>query len=113
VRKPAIAALVAAIAAAIVWATSSSITGQAEPWDAGGGGYYMGGLLVAGLVAGAIAPYALWAHYCGGIVGQLIYMLAFLPVGPLIGAGVFSLALFTLILLAGSFVGARVRVALR
>jgi hypothetical protein len=111
-RKSVFAALVAAIAAALVWAASSSVTGKSEPWDAEGG-YYIGGLLIAGLVAGAIAPYALWAHYCGGIAGQLVYMVLFERTGPLIGVGVLFLALYALVLLGGSFVGARIRVALR
>ena len=107
-----VAAVVAAIAAAIVWAASSVVTGHSEPWDAEGG-YYLGGLLLAGLVAGAIAPYAPWAHYCGAIAGQLVYMILFQRVGPLIGDGVLFLALYALALVGGSLIGARMRLALR
>jgi hypothetical protein len=107
-KQPVIPALVAAISAAVVWAGSSYFTGHSEPWD-GQGGYYAGGLLVAGVVAGIIAPYTLWAHYCGAIIGQLLYVIVFQTTGPLIVIGVLFLAFYALIFLGGSLLGVRIR----
>jgi hypothetical protein len=107
-RNALIPALLAAISAAVVWAGSSYFTGHSEPWD-GDGAYYVGGLLVAGIVAGIIAPYALWAHYCGAIFGQFLYMSLFQTMGPLVVIGVFFLAFYALIFLGGSFLGVRIR----
>lgn len=108
--KVVLAGLVAGLAGALVWALCVSTTGVVEPWDVEGT-YFIGALVIAGVVAGAIAPYALWAHYVGGVVGQLLYMLMFLPTGPLIGVGVVMLGFYTLWLLAGAFVGTRIRKA--
>ncbi len=111
-KTPAIAIAAAAIATAALWAASISVTGQSEPWDAEGG-FYFGGLLLAGLVSGAAVPKPLWAHYVGAIMGQLAYMLFFRPLGPLLGIGVLFLAMYSLILLLGALAGSRLRLALQ
>jgi hypothetical protein len=43
--------------------------------------------LIAGAVAGAMAPGPLWAHYVGSFAGQLGYELLFLRVGALVVIG--------------------------
>ena len=40
-----------------------------------------------GLLLGAVRPRRFWMHYVGVLFGQLIYMLLFLPLGPLIVIG--------------------------
>jgi hypothetical protein len=54
-------------------------------------------LLVAGLIAGVVAPKSPWAHYLGSVVGQLGYELLFLDIGPLILLGGVFLLGFSLI----------------
>lgn len=98
--------LVAALAGAAIWALSPVVTGHAEPWDAGGA-YYASALVLAGLVSGFAVTAPLWASYVGSIVGQLLYMLVFLPPGPLIVVGVAFLLVWSLLFLAGAWVGAR------
>jgi hypothetical protein len=111
-KRSVLALGIAALLAAAVWAASVSFTGQREPWDAEGG-FYLSGLLLAGLLAGAIVPRPLWAHYVGGIVGQLAYMLLFLGGGPLVGLGAILMAIFSLVLLLGALAGSRLRLALQ
>jgi hypothetical protein len=48
-------------------------------------------------------------HYPGVLFGQLIYMLLFLPVGPLIVIGLIFLAGYSLLSLAGAAGGAGMR----
>jgi hypothetical protein len=51
---------IATAAVAAIWALSLLLTGHQEAWDAGGG-YYPIGLVVAGMLAGMLAPKPLWA----------------------------------------------------
>jgi len=99
--------LIAALAGAAIWALSPLLTGQAEPWDAGL--YYSGALLAAGLFSGVAVPKPLWAHYLGGLVGQALYLLLFLPPSPLMAVGLVFLLVWSLLLLVGACAGARVR----
>lgn len=99
--------LLAALAGMAIWALSSGITGQTEPWDAGL--YYSSALLVAGLLSGVTAPKPLWAHYLGGIVGQALYLMLFLPPSPLMAVGLVFLLVWSLLLLVGAYAGARIR----
>ncbi len=99
--------LIAALAGAAIWALSPLLTGQAEPWDAGL--YYSGALLAAGLFSGVAVPKPLWAHYLGGLVGQALYLLLFLPPSPLMVVGLVFLLVWSLLLLVGAYAGARVR----
>jgi hypothetical protein len=92
--------LVSAAAGALVWALSPLLTDHREPWDAGGL-FYVLALIVAGSLAGLLAPKPLWAHYLGAFVGQLTYEVLFLRVGPLFALGAVFLAGYSLI-----FVGA-------
>lgn len=102
------ALIVSAIVGAVVWALSPWLAGQREPWDAEGLDYPVA-LLVAGLSAGLLAPHPLWAHYLGGVIGQLGYMLLTIGANPLLAVGVIFLLGYTLLLLLGAAVAAWVR----
>jgi hypothetical protein len=78
--------LISAILSASIWLLTPLLTSHREPWDAGAN-FYIIALLIAGAVAGAVAPKPLWAHYTGAFVGQLGYELLFLRVGPLVMIG--------------------------
>lgn len=73
---------ISALASASIWLLTPLLTSHREPWDADGS-FYLVALLIAGAVAGAIAPRPLWAHYAGSFAGQLGYELFILRVGPL------------------------------
>ncbi len=91
----------------MVWALSPFLSGQVEPWDAEGF-YYSVALLIVGLIVGFARPKHVWSHYAGIVLGQLTYML-FIPVLPgssLILVGVASLAVYSIIALAGAASGA-------
>ncbi len=107
-RSSLLAFLVASAAAFIVWALSPWFTGYPEPWDATGIYYYVA-LLALGTASGLIAGKPLWAQYVGGVFGQLLYGLLFLPLGPLAAVGLLFLAMWSLLFLAGAYVGSRVR----
>lgn len=107
-RSSLLAFLVASATAFAVWALSPWLTGHQEPWDAPGF-YYFLALLAAGNVSGVITGKPLWAHYMGSIFGQLVYGLLFLPLGPLAAVGLLFLVLWSLLFLAGAYVGARLR----
>jgi hypothetical protein len=77
---------VAVLTSVSIWLLTPMLTSHREPWDAGGNFYPMA-LLIAGAMAGAIAPKPLWAHYAGSYIGQLGYELLFLGVGPLVIVG--------------------------
>lgn len=84
--RPWTTCLIAAVASAAIWALTPLLTSQREPWDVDGS-FYIVGLLIVGIVAGAIAPKPLWAHYAGCFAGQLGYELILLRVGPLVIIG--------------------------
>lgn len=61
---------------------------------------------LAGREHSALAPKPLWAHYLGAVLGQLAYMLIFLPAGPLIAVGIIFLLVYsTLFLFAAAITG--------
>ncbi|MCZ4128772.1 hypothetical protein [Stutzerimonas balearica] len=100
------ALLIASLAGVLIWALSPWASGQAEPWD-GDGLYYSGALFTAGVLSGFIVPRPLWVQYLGVIVGQVLYLLLFLPIGPLLAVGLVFLLLWSLLFLAGAYTGAR------
>ena len=100
--------LVAAGLGALIWAISPFLAGVAEPWDAESP-YYFVSLLVAGALVGVVVPNHLWAVLLGIVVGQIIYMLVFLPSGPLLPLGVVFLVGYGLLALLGAFVTSRLR----
>jgi hypothetical protein len=103
-----ISLLVSFVLGALVWALSPVLSGHAEPWDVEGV-YYPASLLVAGLLSGFIRPQYFWGHYLGVILGQLAFMLLFVPGGPLNIVGIAFLVVYSLITLAGAAAGAGIR----
>lgn len=99
---------VAVLFGALIWALSPAISGRAEPWDADSA-YYLFALPVAGFVAGLLAGGPLGAQYAGVILGQSVYGLVFVGVGPLMLLGVAFLAAYGLLYLAGALGGLRLR----
>jgi len=99
--------IVSAIAGAAVWAFSPHFVGTAEPWDAGL--YYYAALFIAGCASGLISPRPFWAHYVGGILGQTVYAVAFLPLGPLAGFGLLFMLVYSLPFVVGAALGLCVR----
>jgi len=91
-----------------IWALSPLVTGSAEPWDANSG-YYVVALIIAGLIAGVLFPRKLWPVLVGLVTGQFIYMLLFIPTGPLIGVGVLVLFIYGLFAVAAALGGSRLR----
>ena len=97
---------------ATIWAASPRLTGEREPWDAGGL-YYVGALVLTGLAIGLLAPIRppadrraslplppvdlgyLLVLYSGVLAGQFGYVLSFIPRGPLLVVGLGFLAVFS------------------
>lgn len=106
-RQPSLPAFVIASTTGFtVWALSPWLTGYKEAWDAPGVYYYVA-LLLAGTLSGLVTAKPLWAHYTGSMVGQLVYVLVFLPLGPLAAVGLLFLILWSLIFMCGAYLGAR------
>ncbi|KXK14915.1 MAG: hypothetical protein UZ18_ATM001001621 [Armatimonadetes bacterium OLB18] len=103
---------VSAIAGAMIWALSPLLVGHSEPWDADGY-FYVLALIIAGLLAGLLAPRPLWAHYVGALVGQLGYELVFLRVGPLFVLGAAFLLGYSLIFVVAAGLAARLHAPTR
>jgi len=61
------------------------------------------------VLAGFIVPRPRWALYLGVVVGQVLYLLLFLPLSPLLAVGLAFLLLWSLLFLAGAYAGARLR----
>ena len=85
--------IISAFASASIWLLTPVLTSQREPWDADGS-FYIVALLIAGAVAGVIAPRPLWAHYAGSFAGQLGYELVFLRIGSLVLIGAVFLLVY-------------------
>jgi hypothetical protein len=100
--------LYSALVGAAIWALSPSLTGHREPWDSDTL-YYFASLLIAGVLLGIFRPRRIWTHTVGIFLGQLLYVLAFLSVGPLIVVGVLFLAGYSLLCMVGAALGSRVR----
>lgn len=86
--------------AALIWLFSTRFTGHNEPWD-GSSGYYVGGLLMVGVVSALVTPRPLWGHYVGAVLGQVAYM-AFAGGGALILVGLVFAALYSIAALFGA-----------
>jgi hypothetical protein len=107
-----VAIVLAGLLSAAIWALSPSIAGHKEPWDASGY-YYPAALSLGGLASGLIAPEALWAHYVGSLLGQIVWTLLFINVGPFFILGAGFLLTYSLLYLAGAFLGSRLRFRFR
>jgi hypothetical protein len=99
--------LAATACAAIVWALSPWLAGHREPWDAESY-YYPLALVVAGAIAGYVAPRPLWAHYVGAVVGQIAFQAVVLRIGPQFLLGVAFLLGYSLVFLLGAAIGGRI-----
>ncbi len=84
------------------------VTGKAEPWDSETP-YFSVALLGAGLILGLVQPRRQLLHWCGVVLGQLAWQVAFLPLGPLMVVGVLFLLLWSLLALGGSALGSAIR----
>jgi len=100
--------LIAALAGAALWGLSPSMTGHVEPWDAGGL-YYPVALALGGGLCGSVSPKPLWPLYVGCVAGQTLYLLGWLPTGPLLPVGLVFVLLCSLVFLVGAYVGSRAR----
>ena len=60
----------------------------------------------AGLLVGLIRPQQITVHYPGVLLGQLTYMIVFLPGGPLLLVGVGFLMFYSFLFLAAAAGGA-------
>jgi hypothetical protein len=85
------------------------MTGHKEPWD-DVGHFYPLGLLVAGVLSGLVSPRIRWAYYVGSILGQLIFVLAFLATGPLIAVGVLTMCIYAVVFLLAALLASDLRV---
>jgi hypothetical protein len=93
--------LSSAVAGAAIWALAPAFTGHTEPWDSDGL-YYPLALFAAGIVLGSVGPRAIWAHAVGIVLGQLLYMVIFLPLGPLLLVGIVFLVGYSVLTLGGA-----------
>ena len=85
---------------AIIWLLSPYLTGELEPWDSGSF-YYPIALIVSGLLLLFYKHSTKASIYWGIILGQIIYILIFLPKGPLMLVGSFLIFLYSLLALFG------------
>jgi hypothetical protein len=93
---------------AAIWALSPLITGNVEPWD-GGFPYYIMALILVGAIIGGLIPRNLWMVFIGVYLGQMIYMLIFIPSGPLLPLGMILLAGYSMISFVAALFAARIR----
>ena len=107
-KDKAISLCVASGLGAIIWAISPFVTGEIEPWDADSP-YYIVSLILAGTIVGGLIPKHLWTVFLGVVVGQIIYMLIFIPSGPLLLIGIVFLVGYGLLSLIAAIFAARFR----
>jgi hypothetical protein len=107
-RDLAIKFAVSLVAGGAIWALLSVATGYPEPWDADSP-YYFVSLFVMGALLGWLYPRNVWTVFLGIVFGQLIYMLVFLPSGPLLPLGIIFLFTFSVLSLAGAAITSRIR----
>ncbi|MDO6567728.1 hypothetical protein Q4561_11720 [Alteromonas sp. 1_MG-2023] len=100
-------AIFSALLGAVIWFLSPFITGEVEPWDAFPPVFYLVSLFIVGFIAAIPKSASLNSIYFGVIVGQFVYMLVFLPIGPLILVSVLTLAIYSLLTLIGPLVKRR------
>ena len=89
---------------AFIWFASPYLTGELEPWDSETF-YYIGSLLLGGIILGLYNSEKIWAYAIGIFLGQLIYSLLFLPLGPLVLIGSLYLAASSLVCYLGAIIG--------
>ena len=84
------------------------ITGEVEPWD-GSFSYYIISLMLVCAIAGVLIPRNLWMVFIGVFMGQMIYMLIFIPSGPLLPFGMILLAGYSIISFGAALFAARIK----
>ncbi len=107
-RETAISFIIAAGLGAAIWGLSPAVTGAAEPWDAESA-YYSVALFVSGAIVGLLRPYPVWPAFFGIVVGQAVYVVLFLPSGPLLPLGGLFLLVYGVLSLIGAAVASRIR----
>jgi hypothetical protein len=107
-RSRTIAFLFSLVLGAAIWALSKLFTGYVEPWDSGSP-YYFIALFVAGALVGWIFPGRVWICFFGLTLGQLIFIVVFLPLGPMLMLGVLFLVSFGLLSLSGAALASSLR----
>lgn len=103
-----ISILVSGLLGALVWAFSPYATGFDEPWDAETP-YYIICLFSTGFITGVLCPRNIWAVLLGVVMGQLLYLYVFLPLGPLVSVGIIFMIVYGFLAVFGAFAGARAR----
>jgi len=96
--------LISSFIGAFIWFASPYLSGELEPWDSETF-YYIGSLFFGGIILGLYNSEKIWAYAIGIFLGQLIYSLLFLPLGPLILIGILYLAGSSLICYLGAIIG--------
>ncbi|MGH9660948.1 MAG: hypothetical protein ACRD96_20540 [Bryobacteraceae bacterium] len=98
----------------LIWLLSAPLAGRQEPWDANNG-YYIGALVVVGVVTGFLGPRHFWLWPIGAYLGQCVYILGNMIRQNAIGADLFiPLGMLTLVLaLVPNLIGAAVGAGLR
>lgn len=92
----------------ITTAAFTTLSGANEPWKPYGH-FFEVFLFCIGLGLGVARPKGFWAHYVGLFLGQSLYALLFLRMGPLALLGFIWLAWLSLAAFTGAAVGAGVR----
>jgi len=95
--------LISSFIGALIWFASPYLSGELEPWDSETF-YYIGSLFTGGIIFGIYNSEKIWAYTIGIFLGQLIYILLFLPLGPLILIGSLYLAGSSIICCLGALV---------
>ena len=96
--------LISSVLGALIWFASPYLSGELEPWDSETF-YYVGSLFIGGIILGLYNSEKIWGYAIGIFLGQIIYILLFLPLGPLILIGILYLAGSSLICYLGASVG--------
>lgn len=91
-----------------IWAISSVITGETEPWDAKGSAlyYYPLALFLSGFLGSYFYPINIMSTVVGIFAGQILFIFLF-RFGPLWLIGSIMIALYSLIALLGSLFAKR------
>mgnify|MGYP003384166393 CR=1 FL=1 len=95
--------LLSAFIGVLVWAASPYVVGTIEPWDSESS-YYVLSILISGVVLGTYSQKQIWSFGVGTFIGQLLYIVIFLPLGPLIIVGSVLLAGSGLICYLGALI---------
>jgi hypothetical protein len=108
-KRISIGFVASAIFGAVIWHYSPEFSGEIEPWDSDSP-FYFWSLLSSGLIVGfVINPEKLWPVVLGTAIGQFLYSVLFLPLGPLMIIGFGFLLASGVLAMAGAYVGCKAR----